>query len=160
MSNIIATMRFKEGSKVEVLDKREVPCGSWCCAKIVSSNGHYYSVKYDCYSGDTGVTVERVSRKAIRPCPPPVLSPRCWVPGDIGEVFEKNSWKLAEVSRVVGANYFFVRLLGSSRKLRVHISNLRMRLVWEDNTWVVIQKVIPFIDIKILHYIFHGSLFS
>lgn len=135
-----AKMKFKKGSKVEVLDEREVPSGSWCCAEIVSGNGRYYSVKYDSFSEGTGVTVEKVPRKAIRPCPPMVKSPRCWVDGDIVEVYEKNSWKVAEVLRVVGRTGFLVRLLGSSRKLRAHISDLRMRLVWEDDKWVVIQK--------------------
>ncbi|ONK59490.1 uncharacterized protein A4U43_C08F6970 [Asparagus officinalis] len=133
-------MKFKKGSKVEVLDKREVPSGSWLCAEVISGDGDYYSIKYDCYSDNAGVTVERVPRGAIRPRPPSVLYTRCWVPGDIVEVFEKNSWKLAEVLKVVKGKYFFVRLIGYSKKLRAHMSELRPRQVWEDNSWIVIQK--------------------
>lgn len=125
---------------MEVLDKREVPSGSWWCAEIISGNEQCYTVKYDSHSEGTDVTIERVPRKAIRPSPPSVMSPRSWVSGDIVEVYEKNSWKVAEVSRVVGVNYFLVRLLGLSRELWAHMSDLRMRLVWEDDKWVVIQK--------------------
>lgn len=134
-------MRYKKGSQVEVLSKREAPSGSWRCAEIISGNGHTYSVKYDCYSPDMDGAVERVPRKAIRPCPPPVKFPRNLVPGDIVEVFEHNSWKLGEVSRVSGGHYFFVRLLGSSRQFRAEISGIRLRQSWHHNKWVVIQKV-------------------
>ncbi|XP_038978918.1 uncharacterized protein LOC103703809 [Phoenix dactylifera] len=133
-------MRFKKGSKVEVLSKREVPSGSWWCAEIISGNGRTYGVKYDGYLPDMDGAVERVPRKAIRPCPPPVKCPRNWVPGDIVEIFEHNSWKLGEVSRVVGGNYFLVRLLGSSMQFRAHVSDIRLRQSWHDNKWVVIQK--------------------
>ena len=73
-----------------------------------------------------GAAVERVSRKAIRPCPPSVKSPCDWVAGDIAEVLDNSSWKLSEVSRVGGHGYFFVRLLGSSREFGVHASDLRL----------------------------------
>lgn len=134
-------MRFKKGSKVEVLNKREVPSGSWWSAKIISGNGHCYSVRYDRYLQGVGGAVERIPRRAIRPCPPPVKAPRSWVAGDIVEVSDNNSWKLAEVSKVVARNLYFVRLLGSFRKFRVHISDIRVRQSWQDNKWVVIQKV-------------------
>ncbi|XP_038974892.1 uncharacterized protein LOC120106090 [Phoenix dactylifera] len=133
-------MRFKKGSKVEVLKKREVASGSWWCAEIISGNGHTYSVRYDRYLPDMDGAVEKVSRKVIRPCPPPVKAPRSWVAGDIVEVFDNNSWKLAEVSKVVARNFYFVRHLGSFREFRVYISDLRVRQSWQDNKWVVIQK--------------------
>lgn len=136
---------------MEVLDKREVPSGSWWCGEIISGNGHYYSIKYDCHSDDTGLTIENVPRNAIRPCPPSVLRPRRWVAGDIVEVYSKNSWKVAEVLRAGGEKYYFVRLLGSSTNLRVHESYLRVRQVWEDHKWVVIQKVITLINIM-MHF--------
>ncbi|XP_029118519.1 uncharacterized protein [Elaeis guineensis] len=136
----MALLRFKKGSKVEVLNKREVPSGSWWCAEIISGNGHTYSVRYDQYLPDMDGAVERVPRKAIRPRPPPVKVPRSWVAGDIVEVFDNNSWKLAEVSKVVARDFYFVRLLGSFREFRVHISDLRVRQSWQDNKWVVIQK--------------------
>ncbi|KAG1335556.1 hypothetical protein COCNU_03G016750 [Cocos nucifera] len=137
---IIVTMRFKKGSKVEVLNKKEVPSGSWWPAEIISGNGHNYYVRYDPYLANMGTTMERVPRKVIRPCPLSEKGPRDWVPGDIVEVLDNNSWKLAEVSRVVDDGYFFVRLLGSCREFKVHTSDLRLRQSWQDEKWVVIQK--------------------
>ncbi|KAK1297938.1 hypothetical protein QJS10_CPB14g01109 [Acorus calamus] len=134
-------MRFKKGSKVEVLNKSTVPSGSWRCAKIVSGNGHTYNVKYDMSpSNMSEVITERVPRKAIRPIPPPVEGVVCWAPGDIVEVFEMSSWKLAEVSGVVSRNYCFVRLLGSVQEFKVHKSFIRVRQSWQDGRWVVIGK--------------------
>nr|CAD1823997.1 unnamed protein product [Ananas comosus var. bracteatus] len=89
------TMRFKKGSKVEVMSKWEVPLGSWCPAEIISGNGHTYNVRFITCSLDTNLAVGRVPRKAIRPCPPPFESTESWVQGDIVEAFESNSWKLA-----------------------------------------------------------------
>ncbi|CAL5438673.1 unnamed protein product [Camellia sinensis] len=113
-------MRYKKGSIVEVLSKNEVPSGSWRCAEIICGNGHNYTVRYEMDPGATDeAIVERVSRKSIRPCPPPVkLSENC-VPGDVVEVFQNFSWKLATVSKVLGRNCFLVRLLGSSHEFKV-----------------------------------------
>ncbi|ONK81005.1 uncharacterized protein A4U43_C01F24220 [Asparagus officinalis] len=67
-------MIFKEGTKVEVLDKRELP-------------------------SDVESTIDKVKRKAIRPCPPAAVEGlKCWVPGDIVEVYNNHSWKLGENS--------------------------------------------------------------
>ncbi|KAI7987361.1 hypothetical protein LOK49_LG13G00344 [Camellia lanceoleosa] len=79
-------MRYKKGSIVEVLSKNEVPSGSWRCAEIICVNGHNYTVRYEMDPGATNeAIVERVSRKSIRPCPPPLkLSENC-VPGDVVE---------------------------------------------------------------------------
>ncbi|XP_077211309.1 uncharacterized protein LOC143846689 [Tasmannia lanceolata] len=134
-------MRFKKGSKVEVLNKREVPSGSWWCAEIISGNGHNYIVRYDIAPDTTDAPiVDRVSRKSIRPCPPPVGSADNWIPGDILEVHHNNSWKITEISKVLDGLYFFVRLLGSSREIKVHKSDLRLRQSWQDNQWIVIGK--------------------
>lgn len=63
-------MKFKRLSNVEVMNKRDIPV-SWSNAKILSVNGHTYTVQYDCYPGmESELTVEQVSRKLIRPCPP------------------------------------------------------------------------------------------
>nr|CAD1843002.1 unnamed protein product [Ananas comosus var. bracteatus] len=133
-------MRFKKGNKIEVLNKTDVPSGSWRTAEIVSGNGHTYFVRYDQHYPQSGADVERVSRKDIRPCPPPVEGPIHWVSGDILEAFDNRSWKLAEVSSVVDRHYCFVRLLGYSRVFRTHFSNLRLRQLWQDDKWVVIRK--------------------
>ncbi|XP_073008020.1 uncharacterized protein [Typha latifolia] len=133
-------MRFKKGSKVEVLCKTAVSSGSWRPAEIISANGNTYNVRYNGSSAGMDVTMERVPRKFIRPCPPLIEGPKDWVNGDIVEVFENNAWKLAEVSQLDGEHYFLVRLLGSSKIVRAHLPDLRVRQSWISDKWVVIQK--------------------
>lgn len=134
-------MRFKKGSKVEVLSREAVPSGSWQCAEIVCGNGYNYTVRYD---GDLDysnrMTMERVSRKAIRPCPPQVKISDNWFPGDVIEVFENFSWKMATVLEVLGKKYILVRLLGSSLEFKVRNSCIRLRQSWQDDEWIVIRK--------------------
>ncbi|XP_050268519.1 uncharacterized protein LOC126712982 isoform X2 [Quercus robur] len=134
-------MRFLKGSKVEVLKNKQVPPGEWHCAKIISGNGHTYSVMYEGSLKITAeVVVERVPRKAIRPCPPPMETVEDWAVGDVAEVFNVGSWRMAMILKVLGGDYHLVRLLGSSEKFRVHKSNIRVRQVWQDDKWVVIRK--------------------
>ncbi|XWS26950.1 hypothetical protein CRYUN_Cryun26dG0074300 [Craigia yunnanensis] len=134
-------MRFKKGAKVEVLSKTEVPSGSWRCAEIISGNGHSYTVRYEGYYGATNSTiVERVSRKAIRPCPPVLVVSSNWVPGDVVEVFDKFSWKMATVLGILEKKYILVRLLGSSLEFKVSKFDIRGRQSWQDDEWVVIGK--------------------
>lgn len=135
-------MKFRKGSKVEVLSKKEVPSGSWRSAEIICGNGHNYSVRYDGFENAMNKTiVERVSRKAIRPCPPQ-LDLENWVPGDVIEVFDNFSWKMATISKVLGTKYFLIRLLGSSWEYKVSKFDIRVRQSWQDDQWVVIGKVI------------------
>ncbi|KAF5459119.1 hypothetical protein F2P56_023099 [Juglans regia] len=134
-------MRIKKGSKVEVLSKEELPSGSWRCAEIICGNGHNYTVRYDGYKAAHGGTVvERVSRKSVRPFPPPLEVSENWVAGDVVEVFDNFSWKMATVSQVLGDNYFLVRLLGSSLKFEVFKLDVRVRQSWQDDKWIVIGK--------------------
>ncbi|GLT72498.1 hypothetical protein SLA2020_444280 [Shorea laevis] len=89
-------MRFRKGSKVEVLRKKELPTGEWRCGKIISGNGHTYSVVYEGSFGmRSEALVERVPRNAIRPCPPSVGSVESCSVGDVVEVFDVGSWKVA-----------------------------------------------------------------
>lgn len=138
---IIVIMKFKKGSKVEVLNTREAPLSSWWCAEIISSNGHNYVVKYDRKLPEMGASVEMVSMEVIRPCPPSAKSSRSWVPGDIVEVFDYGFWKASVVSKVIEGDYFIVRLLGLHSRLRVHASDLRLRQSWQNNKWIVIGQV-------------------
>ncbi|XP_040971050.1 uncharacterized protein [Gossypium hirsutum] len=135
-------MRFKKGTKVEVLSKKEVPSGSWHCAEIISGNGHNYKVRYEAYSNAVDKTiVEMVSRKAVRPCPPALVVSDNWVPGDVVEVFDNFSWKMATILAILEKKYVLVRLLGSSLEFRVSKFYIRVRQSWQDNEWVVIGKV-------------------
>ncbi|CAN6177660.1 unnamed protein product [Urochloa humidicola] len=132
-------MRFFKGSKVEVLQEAEVPFGSWRPGEIVSGNGHTYLVRYEESPVDSGVAVERVPRRLMRPRPP-ADDPVCWAVGSILEAFDTYSWKVAEVVRLLGKRQYLVRLLGSSLELRAHASDLRLRKLWIDDKWIVTQK--------------------
>ncbi|KAG2612652.1 hypothetical protein PVAP13_4KG316800 [Panicum virgatum] len=132
-------MRFFKGSKVEALQEAEVPFGSWRPGEIVSGNGHTYLVRYDESPVDSGVAVERVPRRLMRPCPP-ADDPVCWAVGSILEAFDSYSWKVAEVVRVIGKKQYIVRLLGSSLELIAQASDLRLRKLWVDDRWIATQK--------------------
>ncbi|KAG8094687.1 hypothetical protein GUJ93_ZPchr0012g20874 [Zizania palustris] len=88
---------------------------------------------------DSGAAVERVARRLIRPCPPPD-DPVCWASGNILEAFDSYSWKIAEMVRVLGKDYYLVRLLGSSLELRAHALELRLRKHWKNDKWIVLQE--------------------
>lgn len=134
-------MRLKKGTKVEVLSQKEVPSGSWRCAEIIGGNGHNYTVRYDGDIGSLGkATIERVYRKAIRPCPPLVDVLEDWMPSDIVEVFHNSSWKMATVLKVSGRNHLLVRLLGSAIEFKANKYDVRARLCWQDGEWMVIGK--------------------
>ncbi|KAL5199354.1 hypothetical protein ABZP36_020557 [Zizania latifolia] len=99
-------MRFLKGSKVEVLQEAEVPLCSWRGAEIVLGNAQSFYVRYDPSPVDSGVTVERVSRRLIRPC----LSqddPVRRASGNIFEAFDNYSWKIAEMdsTRCFGCSF-------------------------------------------------------
>ncbi|XP_071703441.1 uncharacterized protein [Rutidosis leptorrhynchoides] len=124
---------FQKGSKVEVMNKTELPT-SWCVAEVVSGNRHTYNLRYDCYPG-----VEKVSREFIRPCPPRSKNLRSWVAGDIVEVFDHNSWKTATVCSVSDGGHFLTRLHGFTHVINVYESNIRTRQSWNDGRWVPIK---------------------
>ncbi|KEH32113.1 plant tudor-like RNA-binding protein [Medicago truncatula] len=134
-------MRFKKGTKVEVLSKAEVPSGSWLCAEIIGGKGHRYTVMYEGFRGamDEEI-VELVSKKSIRPCPPPLELVENWTPGDIVEVYQNFSWKMATVLKVLGKKYISVRLLGSSVEFQVSKFDIRVRQSWQDDKWFVVGK--------------------
>ncbi|XP_056162143.1 uncharacterized protein LOC115693166 isoform X1 [Syzygium oleosum] len=141
------TTRFKKGSKVEVWSTKEMPVGSWQCAEVAGGNGHTYTVQYCSYgSASCETTMERVSGKAIRPCPPALQALQMWTPGDIVEVFENFSWKMAMVLKVLGRSNFLVRFLGSPREFGVGNAHIRVRQSWKDNRWIVIGQISAIAD--------------
>lgn len=124
------------------MNKRDTPV-SWCNAKILSVNGCTYTVQYDCYPGQESELIgERVSRKFIRPRPPPVQGIENCVAGDIVEVFHGISWKLATILKVLHGYQYLVRLLGCSQELIVKRTNIRMRQRWHDDKRIVMPKVL------------------
>lgn len=125
--------------------------GSWWPAQIISGNGRLYHVRYEydqCYR-DKCTAVERVPRKAIRPSPPLMADPLDLASGDILEVFDNGSWKLAEMTRVVDGHHYFVRLLDCCEEFEAQRCNLRLRQLWHDDQWILIPKVTSLLSILI-----------
>ncbi|KAL0407812.1 UNVERIFIED_CONTAM: hypothetical protein Sradi_1715600 [Sesamum radiatum] len=150
-------MRFKKGDKVEVMDRKDVPV-SWRAAEILSCIGHTYRVQYDSYPGvASNQMVEMVPLKFLRPRPPLVQGVESCIAGDIVEVFNEYSWKIAAILKVPGVkktnkrnkihpqaaafqNQYLVRLLGCSQELVVDRSDIRMRQTWHDDKWILMGK--------------------
>lgn len=150
-------MRFKKGTKVEVLTKSSVvPSGAWRSAEILSGNGHYYTVMNDTDHCST----ERVQRKSMRPEPPPVQVLHSWAPGDVLEVFESCSWKMAIVSKVLEEGCVLVRLLGSSLKVKANKCDIRVRQSWQDNEWITVGQVLVYVLCQCIYTSFKPFLLS
>lgn len=130
-------MRIKKGSKVEILANTEKIGEEWRCARIISGNGHTYSVQYDCSSMTSESSVVRVPRKAIRPCPPPIKGIGSWEVNDIVEVYDVGSWKAAIILKFIGGDFYLVRLWVSCKELKVRKVNMRVRQSWEDGQWII-----------------------
>ncbi|XP_006361440.1 uncharacterized protein [Solanum tuberosum] len=133
-------MRFKKGSKVEVMNRKDSPV-SWCPAEIISGNGHTYSVRYDYYPCiESEARAEKVSRREIRPCPLPSEGVENGQSGQIIEVFDDCCWKTAIIVKVLNRDYYLVHPTGCSQEIRVHRSNTRVRQCWQDEKWHLIGK--------------------
>ncbi|MCE0482390.1 hypothetical protein HAX54_041141 [Datura stramonium] len=133
-------MKFKKGSKVEVMNKKDSPV-SWCPAEILSGSGHTYSVRYDCYPcTESKARAEKVSRRDIRPCPPPLEGVENGQSGQIIEVFDNFCWKTAIIVKILNIDYYLVHPTGYSHEIRVHRSNTRVRQCWQDEQWHLIGK--------------------
>lgn len=132
-------MRFKIGSKVEVLSKKKTPSGFWRPAEIVSDNGDDYTVRYERYLGISKVTIERVKEDIVRPCQPRGKKVANWEVGDIVEVFDDGYWKVSVIEATEGEE-FYIRVIGSFDEFKVPKSSIRVRQAWEDNKWAVLDK--------------------
>ncbi|XP_041993193.1 uncharacterized protein LOC121743864 isoform X2 [Salvia splendens] len=151
-------MRFKAGDTVEVMQNKEVPA-SWRAAEILCCSGDTYTIQYVCYPGmENKRLVEVVSRKLLRPCPSSLQGAKCFITGDIVEVFHQYSWKIAVVLNVLGGKKesrnnkihhkvstckkkYLVRLLGCSKELAIDRTKVRMRQTWHDVKWLQLTKI-------------------
>ncbi|XP_038692110.1 uncharacterized protein LOC119990325 isoform X2 [Tripterygium wilfordii] len=134
-------MKLKERNKVEVLRQEHEPCGSWYPGIIVLVDGDDYVVRYRFLTDQKGTLVmEKVHRVDVRPQPPHKMGKR-WKVGDVVEVFEIPCWRVGKVVKVLEKDRFVVRLPGSIHFKEFHGSNVRIRQVWDSNTWSTIGKV-------------------
>lgn len=134
-------MRFKRGSMVEVLSKKE-PSGAWRCAEIVADNGDGYTVRYYRRPGIAKDGVDNVQAEAVRSCPRPATGSRNFVVGDIVEVLDDGYWRVARIDEVMEDDYCYIRVIGSLDEFRVKNSSIRARQEWKNNKWVLMDKVL------------------
>ncbi|MED6203798.1 hypothetical protein PIB30_003090 [Stylosanthes scabra] len=134
------TMRLKKGSQVEVLASAEGPCVEFRCARILSGNGRTYSVEYECSSITCEAGVQRVQRKAIRPCPPLIEGVESWEACDVVEVYDAGCWKVATILKVLGRDFYLVRCLSSCKQLKVRKDSMRVRQSWINDQWIINQQ--------------------
>ncbi|XP_020207171.1 uncharacterized protein LOC109792195 isoform X2 [Cajanus cajan] len=133
-------MRLRKGNKVEIRGNTEQLSVEWRSARIISGNGHSYSVQYDRSSTTSEASIERVSRKAIRPCPPLIKGIESWAANDHVEVCDAGSWKAATVLKVIGGGLYLVKLWVTCNELKVHKVNMRARQSWLNGQWIVMPK--------------------
>ncbi|CAJ1973743.1 unnamed protein product [Sphenostylis stenocarpa] len=133
-------MRLRKGSKVEIPGNTDGLSVEWRCARIISGNGHTYSVQYDRASTISEASIERVSRKAIRPSPPLIKGIESWAANDHVEVYNFGSWRAATVLKFIDGDFYFVRLWVSCKELTVRRVNMRARQTLQNGQWVVMSK--------------------
>nr|DAD19693.1 TPA_asm: hypothetical protein HUJ06_021156 [Nelumbo nucifera] len=134
-------MKFKEGNKVEVLRRKKDPFGSWYPGKIISVDGDQYTVRYELLNNEGKPIVEKVNVEDVRPEPPPKKGGEKWVLGHIVEVFDFHSWRAGKIAKVMNNNRFVIRLFGSIQLREFDKPTLRVRQVWHNNKWDLIEKV-------------------
>ncbi|XP_047324883.1 uncharacterized protein LOC124928676 isoform X1 [Impatiens glandulifera] len=132
-------MRYKKGCKVEVRSYKTMLI-SWQCAEFISGSDHSCLVKFE--SKKEEAVFERVSWNDIRPCPPSSVEDidLQFVSGDVLEVFDHGSWLTAVVLKVLNKGCYSVRLLGSSKELKIHKSRIRLRLSWQHEKWLSVGQ--------------------
>lgn len=81
---------------------------------IFTSEGNFYAKKVQDGFG-------------ARPNQPAVVQTRCkWIIGDVTEVFDRNTWKLGKILKMLNNNYFVIRLADCIQLKEFHISSLRI----------------------------------
>ncbi|KAK3161267.1 hypothetical protein QOZ80_1BG0074890 [Eleusine coracana subsp. coracana] len=137
-------MRIRKGSQVEVwIQEAASPVGAWRGGEVQWGNGHSYVLRWH----DGGPDSTRISRKSVRPRPPPAPVPANLDAGDMVEVFDEEDclWKCAEVERApADGRQFRVKVVGAPRVLTVAPNHLRLRqMLRDDDVWVLLHKVRP-----------------
>ncbi|RWW24935.1 hypothetical protein GW17_00010746 [Ensete ventricosum] len=135
-------MKFKEGDRVEVFRRNEEPYGSWFPSKVLSVDVVKCAVRCELSATPDGrPIIEKVHERDVRPCPPHVPGTEHWMVGDIVEVFDAHSWRVGKIAKVLNDDYVVTKIFGSIQLKEFHVSNLRSRRAWQNNHWVMINKV-------------------
>lgn len=153
-------MKFKKGSKLKISSKKKVALGPQCSVEALRSNDPNYMAGHIKFKGvNNHALVDQVSQKVIMPCHTRLDLSEAWAPGDVVEVFDNNSWKMATVSEVLGKMHILVRLLGSSQEFKVRKTDIRVRQSWkdDDNAWVMAGKV-SIVHLLLFHHISFWSI--
>ncbi|CAD5187144.1 unnamed protein product [Musa acuminata subsp. malaccensis] len=135
-------MKFKEGDWVEVFRRNEEPYGSWFPSKVLSVDVDKCAVRCELSATPDGrPIIEKVHERDVRPCPPHAPGTEHWMVGDIVEVFDAHSWRVGKIAKVLSDDYVVTKIFGSIQLKEFHVSNLRSRQAWQNNHWVMINKV-------------------
>ncbi|XP_074563879.1 uncharacterized protein LOC141820455 isoform X2 [Curcuma longa] len=130
-------MKFKQGDEVEVLRRnKEEAYASWFPSTISSVLVNKYSVTYKLVVSPQGKPiVETVDCKDVRPCPPLVPHKQDWCVGDVVEVLDTHSWKVARIAKIVENKYVLAKVFGSIQLKRFSIYDARVSQAWQSNNW-------------------------
>ncbi|XP_074557984.1 uncharacterized protein LOC141813884 [Curcuma longa] len=130
-------MKFKPGDEVEILRRSEEPNGSWFPAVISSVLVDKYSVRYKLFISPRGKPiVETVDDKDVRPSPPFVPCKQDWSTGEIAEVLDTHSWKVAKIAKILKNGYVVAKVLGSIQLKMFPLYDVRVRQAWQTNHWI------------------------
>ncbi|KAG6509290.1 uncharacterized protein LOC121982536 [Zingiber officinale] len=130
-------MKFKQGDEVEVLRRNKETYASWFPSIILSVLVNKYSVTYKLFVSPQGKPiVETVDVKDVRPCPPIVPYNQDWHVGDVAEVLDTHSWKVARIVKIVKNKYVVAKIFGSIQLKRFSIYDAaRVSQAWQNNNW-------------------------
>ncbi|URE20654.1 Ribosomal protein L4/L1 family, partial [Musa troglodytarum] len=138
----LVVMKFKEGDWVEVFSRNEEPYGSWFPSKVLSVDVDKCAVSCELSATPDGrPMIEKVHERDVRPCPPHAPGTEHWMVGDIVEVFDAHSWRVGKIAKVLNDDYVVTKIFGSIQLKEFHASNLRSRRAWQNNHWVMINKI-------------------
>lgn len=129
-------MKFKQGDEVEVLRRDKEAYASWFPSIISSVFVNKYSVTYKLFVSPQGKPiVETVDGNDVRPCPPLVPYKQDWLIGEVAEVLDTHSWKVARIAKIVENKYVVAKIFGSIQLKRFSIYDARVSQAWQNNSW-------------------------